>query len=68
MKLTDFNNISKNVLKFHSNDLKTTPPEAEFTIRVEFSKPKLKISITITKASKLRSFGASYIVTYGGSF
>ena len=31
MKLTDFNNISKNVLKFHSNDLKTTPPEAEFT-------------------------------------
>ena len=32
MKLTDFNNISKNVLKFHSNDLKTTPPEAEFTI------------------------------------
>ena len=28
--------------------------------RVEFSKPKLEISITITKALKLLSFGASY--------
>ena len=33
--------------------------ERSLNPRVEFSKPKLKISITITKASKLRSFGAS---------
>ena len=36
-------------------------------LRVEFSKPKLKISITITKALKLRSFGASKL-HMGGFF